>query len=85
MNSHWLLGGDAEDAGEDGDASLKSASSPWVGGLFQERFLEDAVDDALSFSFVESSFGVAWDVEMKGDDFLCRDIWKVRVLGRGSS
>ena len=35
------------DAGEAGDASLASASSPWVGGLFQASFhwcLEDAAD-----------------------------------------
>ena len=47
--------------------------------------MEDAADDVLSFFFGASSFGVAWEVEMKGDDFLCRDLWEVRVLGRGSS
>ena len=67
-NSHWLLGGEAVDAGEDGDASLKSTSPPWVGGPFQACFhwyLEDSVDDVLSFFFGASSFGVAWEVEMK--------------------
>ena len=50
MKSHWLLGGDAADTGEAGDASLKSASSPWVGDLFQAHFhwfLEDAADDVF--------------------------------------
>ena len=76
------------DAGEAGDASLKSASSPWVGGLFQARFhwfLEDAADDVLSIFFGASSFGVAWEVEMKRDDFLGRDLWEGWVLGRGPS
>ena len=66
-----------------GDASLKSASPTWVGGLLQARFhwsLENAADDVLSFFF-----GVAWEVEMKGDDFLCRDLWEGWVLGRGPS
>ena len=76
------------DAGEAGDASLKSASPPCAGGPFQARFhwsLEDAVDDVLSFFFGASSFGVAWEVEMKGDDFLCLDLWEGWVLGRGPS
>ena len=88
MNSHWLLGGDAVNAGETGDASLKSTSSPWAGGLFQARFQHDAAaddDDASPFSFGTSPFGVAWEVEMKGDDSLCRDLWEVKVVGRGSN
>ena len=58
---------DAEEAGEAGDASLGSASYPWVGGRFQARFywcLEDAADDVLSFFFGAVSFGVAWEAEM---------------------
>ena len=85
MNSHWLLGGDAVDAGEAGDASLKSASSPWAGGLFQARFQHDAAaddDDVFPFSFGASSSGVVWKVEMKEHDSLCHDLW---VLGRGSN
>ena len=63
------------------DASLKSASSPWAGGLFQARIQHDAAaadDDA-------SPFGVAWEVEMKGDDSLCHDLGEVKVLGRRSN
>ena len=76
-----MLGGEAVDAveaGEAGDASLWYSSSLWVGGLFQACFhwLLEAVDDALSFFFRASSFGVAWEVETKGDDSLCRDLWK---------
>ena len=55
------------DAAEAGHASLKSTSSPWVGGLFQACFhwcLEDATDDVLSFVFGASSFGVTWEAEM---------------------
>ena len=69
--------GDAEEAWEAWDALLGYSSSLWVGGLFQARFhwLLEAVDDALFFFFGASSFGVAWEVEMKGDDSLCRDLW----------
>ena len=75
------------EAGEAGDASLRYSSRLWVGGLFQARFhwLLEAVDDALSFFFRASSFGVAWEVEMMEDDFLCRDLWEGWVLGRGPS
>ena len=48
------------DAGEAGDASLASASSPWVRGLFQASFhwrLEDAAGDVPSFSFFRGSLG----------------------------
>ena len=76
------------DAGEAGDASLKSASSPWAGGLFQARVQHDAAaddDDVFPFSFRASSSGVAWEVEMKEDDSPCCDLWEVKVLGRGSN
>ena len=78
---------DAVETGKAGDASLGYSSFLWVGGLFQARFhwLLEAVDDALSFFFGASSFGVAWEVEMKGDDSLCRDLWEGWVLGRGPS
>ena len=63
---------DAAEAGVAGDASLRYSSFLWVGGLFQAHFhwLLEAIDDALSFFF-----GVACEVQMKGDDFLCRDLW----------
>ena len=78
---------DAVDAEEAGDASLRYSSSPWVGGLFQDYFhwLLEAVDDVLSFFFGASSCGVAWEVEMKGNDFLCRDLCEGRGLNRGPS
>ena len=78
---------DAAEAGEAGDASLWYSSSLWVDGWFQSCFhwLLEAVDDALSFFFGASSFGVAYEVEMKGDDFLCRDLWKGWGPGRGPS
>ena len=80
------------DAGEARDASLTSASSPWVGGLFQACFhwcLEDAAGDVLSFFFGVVSFGVAWEAEMWEGDFLllspvvCRDLWKGWELSQG--
>ena len=83
-NSHWLLGGDAVEAGEAGDASLASASSPWVGGRFKARFhwvLEDAAGDAPSFSSWAVSFWASWMAEMQGGGSLllpslsfCRDL-----------
>ena len=89
-NSHWLLGGetvDAVEAGEVGDTSLRYSSHLCVGGMFQARFhwLLEALDDALSFFFGASSFGVAWEVEMVKDDFLCRDLWEGWVPGWGPS
>ena len=78
---------DAVNAGEAWDASLRYSSSPLVGGLFQARFhwLLEAVDDVLSFFFGASSFRVAWEAEMKGDDFLCHDLWEGWGLGREPS
>ena len=78
---------DAVEAGEAGDSSLWYSSSLWVGGLFQAHFhwLLEAVDDGLSFFFGASSFGVAWEVEMKRDDSPCRDLWKGWGPGRGPS
>ena len=74
------------DAAEAGNASLWYSSPLWVYGWFQAYFhwLLEAVDNALSF-FGASSFGVAWEVGMKGDDFLCRDLWKGWGPGRGPS
>ena len=65
------------DAAEAGDASLRYPSDLWVAGLFQARFqwLLEAVDDAISFSFGVSFFGVACEVQMQEDDSLCRDLW----------
>ena len=68
-NSHWLLGGDAEEAG---DASLASASSTWVGGRFQASFhwfLEDAAGDAPSFSSWAVFFWASWMAEIQGGRF----------------
>ena len=78
---------DAVDAGEAGDASLRYSSSAWVRGLFQARFhwLLEAVDDVLFLFFGASSCGVAWEVEMKGNAFLCRDLWEGWGLGQGPS
>ena len=52
LNYDWLLGGeavDAADAGEAGDASLGYSSCIWVAGWFQARFqLHPDDDDAPS-------------------------------------
>ena len=84
MNSHCLLGGDAVDAWETGEASAASASSTWVGGQFQANFhwlLEDAAGDVPSFSAWVVFFWVSWMAEMQGGDSLllpfplsCRDL-----------
>ena len=87
---------DAEDAE---DASVASASSTWVKGQFQANSHWSLEDDASAVSafpaWVVSSW-VPWVDEMQGDDSLspllfleaivqCRDLWKWRELGQGSS
>ena len=67
LNCDWLLSGEAVDAAEAGDASLKHSSSIWVTGWFQARFqmhLDD--DDALSSSYGASFFGEACRVLLEG-------------------
>ena len=38
LNYDWLLSGEAVDAVEAGDASLRHSSSTWVAGWFQAHF-----------------------------------------------
>ena len=66
LNCDWLLGGeavDAADAGEAGDASLGYSLHIWVAGWFQARFQlhQDDDDDAPS-----SVYGVTFCVEACG-------------------
>ena len=75
LNYGWLLSGEAVDAVEAGDASLRHSSSILVAGWFQARFqmrLDD--DDALSSSYGASFFWGACGVLLQEGGFPCCDL-----------
>ena len=66
LNCDWLLGGeavDATDAGEAGDASLGYSSCIWVAGWFQAHFQllsddDDNLSSVYGVSFCREACGV---------------------------
>ena len=75
LNYDWLLSGEAVDAAEAGDASLKHSLRTWVTGWFQACFqmcLDN--DDALSSSYGVSFFWGACGVLLPEGDFPCCDL-----------
>ena len=75
LNYDWLLGGeavDAAEAGEAGDASLGYSSRIWVAGWFQARFqLRPDDDDAPSSGYGVLFCGEACGVLLRKRDSLC--------------
>ena len=89
LNCDWLLGGeavDAADAGEAGDASLGYSSRIWVAGWFQVRFqLRPDDDDAPSSVYGVSFSGEACGVLLREVDSLYHYFLEGWELGQGSS
>ena len=89
LNYDWLLGGEAvdtADAGEAGDASLGYFSRIWVAGWFQARFqLRPDDDDAPSSVYGVLFCGDACEVLLREGDSLCHYFWEGREPGQGSS
>ena len=89
LNCDWLLGGeavDAADAGEAGDASLGYSSRIWVAGWFQVRFqLRPDDDDAPSSVYGVSFSGKACGVLLREVDSLYHYFLERWEPGQGSS
>ena len=86
LNCDWLLSGEAVDAAEAGDASLKHSSRIWVAGWFHACFqMRPDDDDAPSSSCGVSFFGEACGVMLQEGDFLCLDFLEGWGPGQGSS
>ena len=89
LNYDWLLGGeavDAAEAGEAGDASLGYSSCIWVAGWFEASFqLRPDDDDAPSSVYGVLFCGEACGVLLREGDSLCHYFLEGWEPGQGSS